>query len=71
MEQHDYNALRAKVRVANDYIEQVLKHRGKYDLYDILKVVTPSMRPKVEIVTPEQASADGLGIVRIRQEIVA
>lgn len=61
--------LKTKVRTANSYLEQVLKHRGKFDAYDVRKVVTPSMLPYVEVVDAEQASMDGLGYVRIRTEV--
>lgn len=69
MSNNDYIALRAKVCLANNYLEQVLRSRGKIDSYDIYKVVTKTMREHVEVVTPEQAATDGLGIVRIRQEV--
>lgn len=66
MEDREFLALRAKVRMANDYLEQVLRYRGKIDAYDVMKVVTRKMREAVEIATVEQARLDGLGIVRIR-----
>ena len=69
MDQRDFIALKAKVKTANLYLEQAAKYRGKVDLYDILKVVTPAMREKVEIVSLEQANEDGLGIVRIREAV--
>lgn len=69
MDQRDFIALKAKVRMANAYLEQAVKIRGKIDLYDILKVVTPAMRDKVEIVSLEQSNQDGLGIVRIREAV--
>lgn len=69
MSEHDMIGLRAKVRVANSYLEQVLKYRGKFDMYDVLKVVTPNMRGLVEIVGLDQAQTDGLGIVRIREGV--
>jgi len=69
MDHNDYIGLKAKVRMANMYLEQVLKHRGKFDFYDIHKVVTWAMLPHVEIVGVEQASIDGLGYVRIREEV--
>lgn len=69
MDHFDYVALKAKVKMANGYLDQVLKHRGKVDTYDVLKVVTSSMRPFVEIVDTEQAGRDGLGIVRIRKAV--
>ena len=66
---NEYIGLKAKVRMANLYLEQVLKHRGKIDSYDIHKVVTWSMLPHVEIVGIEVANMDGLGYVRIREEV--
>ena len=69
MDHRDYIGLKAKVKMANSYLEQVLKHRGKVDSYDVYKVVTWSMRPFVEVVTLEQANSDGLGFVRIREGI--
>ena len=42
---------------------------GKIDSYDIHKVVTWSMLPHVEIVGIEVANMDGLGYVRIREEV--
>lgn len=62
-------ALKAKVRVANHYLEEVIKHRGKFDLYDVFKVVTIAMRPFVETVSIEQAREDGLGYVRIKEGV--
>lgn len=69
MNHNEYIGLKAKVRMANLYLEQVLKHRGKFDSYDIHKVVTWKMLPHVEIVDVEQAAMDGLGYVRIREEV--
>lgn len=69
MDHMQYIGLKAKVRMANLYLEQVLKHRGKFDTYDIHKVVTWSMLPYVEIVGVEVAAMDGLGYVRIREEV--
>lgn len=69
MSNNDYIALRAKVSVANHYLEQVIKSRGKFDSYDVGKVVTRRMRPFVEVVSLDQANEDGLGIVRIKQEV--
>lgn len=40
MDHSEYIGLKAKVRMANLYLEQVLKHRGKFDSYDVHKVVT-------------------------------
>lgn len=71
MDHNEYIGLKAKVRMANLYLEQVIKHRGKFDAYDIRKVVTGSMRPKVEIVSVDVANEDGLGYVRIREGGVA
>ena len=67
MDHRTYVGLQAKVRMANAYLEQVLKHRGKFDFYDIRKVVTESMLDHVEIVGVEQASMDGMGYVRLRE----
>ena len=69
MDHNEFVALRAKVKVANNYLEQAAKFRGKIDLYDILKVVTPKMRENVTIVSPEEAAIDGLGIVRIKEAV--
>lgn len=69
MDHNAYIALKAKVSMANRYLDQVLKHRGKFDSYDIHKVVTWNMLPYVEIVGVEQANLDGLGYVRIREEV--
>ena len=69
MDHNEYIGLKAKVRLANMYLEQVLKHRGKFDSYDIHKVVTWSMMPHVEIVDIDVAAMDGLGYVRIREEV--
>ena len=69
MDRMEYIGLKAKVRMANMYLEQVLKHRGKFDSYDIHKVVTWSMMPHVEIVGVDVAAMDGLGYVRIREEV--
>ncbi len=69
MDHNEYIGLKAKVRMANLYLEQVLKNRGKFDSYDIHKVVTWSMQQYVEVVDIEQASMDGLGYVRIREEV--
>lgn len=69
MDHNEYIGLKAKVRMANLYLEQVLKHRGKIDSYDIHKVVTWSMIPHVEIVGVDVAAMDGLGYVRIRKEV--
>ena len=69
MDHNEYIGLKAKVRMANLYLEQVLKHRGKIDSYDIHKVVTWSMIPHVEIVGVDVTAMDGLGYVRIREEV--
>ena len=69
MDTRDYIGLKAKVRVANCYLESVLKHKGKFDNYDIHKVVTWSMIPHVEVVSVEKAAEDGLGLVRIREGV--
>jgi len=69
MDHNEYIGLKAKVRLANIYLEQVLKRRGKFDSYDIHKVVTWSMMPHVEIVGVDVAAMDGLGYVRIREEV--
>ncbi len=69
MDTMEYIGLKAKVRVANNYLEQVLRHRGKFDSYDIHKVVTWRMMPHVEVVNVEQAAMDGLGFVRIREGV--
>lgn len=69
MDHNEYIGLKTKVRLANMYLDQVLKRRGKFDSYDIHKVVTWSMMPHVEIVGIEQAAMDGLGYVRIREEV--
>ena len=69
MDTMEYIGLKAKVRVANNYLEQVLRHRGKFDSYDIHKVVTWRMMPHVEVVSVEQAAMDGLGFVRIREGV--
>lgn len=69
MDHAEYIGLKSKVHMANLYLEQVLRHRGKFDSYDIHKVVTLSMIPHVEVVGMEQATMDGLGYVRIREEV--
>lgn len=69
MDHMEYIGLKAKVRMANMYLEQVLKHRGKFDSYDIHKVVTRSMLPNVEVVGMDVANLDGLGYVRIREGV--
>ncbi len=69
MDTMEYIGLKAKVRVANNYLEQVLRHRGKFDSYDIHKVVTWRMMPHVEVVSVKQAAMDGLGFVRIREGV--
>lgn len=69
MDHFEYVGLQAKIRVANNYLEQVLTHRGKVDSYDICKVVSSAMRDKVEIVSAETAKLDGLGIVRMREAV--
>lgn len=69
MDHNEYIGLKAKVRMANLYLEQVLKHRGKIDSYDIHKVVSWAMLPHVEIVGVEQAAMDGMGYVRIREGV--
>ncbi len=66
MSDREMEGLRAKIACANKYLEQVLQHRKKIDSYDIMKVVTPSMRPYVEIVSVAEAQMDGTGIVRLR-----
>ena len=68
MDHNDFVALRRKVALANEYLEQVMRHR-KIDNYDIRKVVTQKMREFVEVVTMEQAQMDGLGIVRLKEAI--
>lgn len=69
MDTFEYIGLKAKVKVANNYLESVLKYRGKVDGYDIRKVVTWSMLPLVDVVDVETALNDGLGIVRIREGV--
>lgn len=69
MDHMEYIGLKAKVRMANLYLEQVLRRRGKFDSYDIHKVVTWSMMPHVEIVDIDVANADGMGYVRIREGV--
>lgn len=69
MDHNEYIGLKAKVNVANRYLEQVLSVRGKIDSYDIYKVVTPRMRGLVEIVSPDQAAIDGLGFIRIKEAV--
>ena len=49
MSDWEFNALRAKIKVANFYLNQAFKSRGKVDNYDVYKVITPSMRNYVEI----------------------
>lgn len=49
MSDWEFNALRAKVKVANVYLNNAFKSRGKVDNYDVYKVVTRSMRDKVVI----------------------
>ena len=66
MEDWEIAGLKAKVSCANGYLAQVLRHRGKIDAYDIMKVVTQKMRPFVEIVSAETAKHDGMGIIRIK-----
>lgn len=56
----------AKVKVANDYLRDVMKYRGKIYSTDIYRVVTRAMRPFVEIVSMETAERDGTGMVRLR-----
>ena len=60
MTEKDISALKAKVAVANGYLEQVMKNRGKIDNYDVYKVVSRSMRPFVDVVT-DKLSADMIG----------
>lgn len=69
MDHNDFVALRAKVKIANNYLDQVMTHRGKIDTYDILKVLPSGMREHVTIVTPEIAKQDGLGYIRIKQTV--
>lgn len=66
MDRNEYMGLIAKVKMANSYLEQVMKYRGKFDNYDIKKVVTWNMLPFVEVVSIDQANDDGLGYVRIK-----
>ena len=66
MEDREMTILKAKISIANNYLDQVLQHRKKIDTYDIMKVVTSSMRPYVEIVSVDEARRDGTGIVRLR-----
>lgn len=68
MNHNDFVALRAKVALANGYLDQVMKHR-KIDDYDIRKVVTKKMREFVDVVSMEQAQTDGLGIVRLKEAV--
>lgn len=68
MSHNDFVALRAKVALANGYLDQVMKHR-KIDDYDIRKVVTKKMREFVDVVSMEQAQMDGLGIVRMKEAV--
>jgi hypothetical protein len=68
MDRNAFMALRAKIALANGYLEQVMKHR-KIDNYDIRKVVTQKMREFVEVVSMEQAQMDGLGIVRLKEAV--
>lgn len=65
MDHNEFVALRAKIALANGYLEQIMKRR-KIDNYDIRKVVTQKMLENVEIVPMEQAQMDGLGIVRMK-----
>lgn len=65
MDHNEFVALRAKIALANGYLEQIMKRR-KIDNYDIRKVVTQKMLENVEIVPMEQAQIDGLGIVRMK-----
>lgn len=68
MDHNSFVALRAKVALANGYLEQVMRHR-KIDNYDIRKVVKEGIREFVEVVSMEQAQMDGLGIVRIKEAV--
>ena len=61
MSDWELTALRAKVRVANIYLNQAFKSRGKVDRYDIIKVVTQSMRPNVEIANLAYINEFGKG----------
>lgn len=67
MDHYEFVGLKAKIAMANKYLEQVLLHRGKVDSYDIYKVVSRAMREHVIIVPAEQAKLDGLGIVRMKE----
>lgn len=69
MDHFEFIGLRAKINCANRYLEQVLTQRGKVDSYDVYKVVTRAMREHVVIVSAEQAKLDGLGIVRMKEEV--
>lgn len=69
MDHFEFIGLRAKIRAANNYLDQVLIHRGKIDNYDICKVVTPAMREFVTIVEPEVAKLDGDGIIRLKEAV--
>lgn len=69
MDHMEFIGLKAKINCANRYLEQVLTQRGKVDSYDVYKVVTRAMREHVVIVPAEQAKLDGLGIVRMKEEV--
>ena len=49
MSEWELTALRAKIRVANNYLNQAFKSRGKVDLYDIHKVISRETRKLVDI----------------------
>ena len=69
MSEKDIMALKAKVDVANSYLEQVIQRRGKIDNYDVYKVVTRSMRPYVDIVT-DRLEAEMMGGFVVLKEAV-
>ena len=66
MTETEMMVLRAKVRFANHYLEQIAKRGITVDLSDALSLVTMAMRPYVEIVTDAERLKDGLGYIRIR-----
>ena len=58
--------LRAKVKVANAYLNNLHKDGIEIKSTDILRVVTRDMRKHVTILEPEVAITNGVDIVRIR-----
>ena len=51
MRENEMIALRAKVKVANTYLNECLKIRGKINNSDIYRVVRPGMRDHVKMLT--------------------